>query len=174
MADPPPRAGLHLVHTYDGDSPTREESAMADDVCDILADGLRSGSGEVGGGDAGGVEEVRQTTREQEEAARTEREFFDAIGTRLRERCSDWADGRRGLHVLELHEAGRRGWKFGVFDREGRLFEVDCIWSHLQQLAEQQSAGTFNNFELILNKVVNQFQDARRTYFARRDGVTLQ
>lgn len=161
MADPRPVPGLHLVKTTDP-----VDDALASDVVDILQEGLRGGGG--------GVEADYQTTREAEEAERTEREFFNAIGTKLRERCSDWADGRRGLHVLELHEAGRRGWKFGVYDRDGRLFEVECLWSQLAELAAQQQAGTFHNFDLILNKVIGQFEQARRTYFARRDGVTLQ
>lgn len=169
MPDPRPVPGLHLVKTT-----SREEDSLASDVVDILQDGLRAGVSEVGGADAGGVEGDYQTTREAEEAARTEREFFNAIGTKLRERCSDWADGRRGLQVVEQRDNARRGWRFGVYDRDGRFFEVECLWSSLAELAAQQRSGTLHNFDLILNKVIGQFQEARRTYFARRDGVSLQ
>jgi hypothetical protein len=159
-----------LVQAFDGENPSREESAMADDVCDILADGLRAGSGETGGGDAGGVEDY-QTTREQEEAQRTEREFFQAIGGKLRARCGDWANGRKGLAIGEL--GTRDGWRFGLLDMDGRLFEIEVRYSEIAAVAAMQRTDALSNFEHTLDRIVAKFQEARRIYLARRDGVTL-
>lgn len=166
--DPPPVPGLHLVKTFDGDSPTREESAMADDVVEILRDGLRGGTD----CDTGGVESDYVTTLAADEAKRTEAEFFRAIAGKLKTRIGDWADGRRGVAFGDL--GTRDGWRVGVYDRDRRLFEVEIRYSEIQAIAAQQRAKDLSNFEMMLDRIVAKLQEARRVWFARRDGVTLQ
>lgn len=166
--DPPAIAGVHLVKTFDGTSPTREESAMADDVVEILRDGLRGGTDT----DVGGVESEYVTTLEADEAKRTEAEFFRAIADKLKTRIGDWANGKKGVAFGDL--GTRDGWRIGVYDRDGRLFEVEIRYSEIQAIAAQQRAKDLSNFEMVLDRIVAKLQDARRIWFARRDGVTLQ
>lgn len=168
MAEGKPIPGVHLVKAFDGPNPSRADDAMADDVVEILRDGLRGGTD----CDVGGVESEYQTTRELEEAKRTEMEFFRAIGQRLKERCGDWANGKRGLACGDLGE--RNGWRFGLYDKDGRLFEIEVLYSEIQAVAAMQRSATISNFEHTLDRVVAKFQEARRTWFARRDGVSLQ
>jgi hypothetical protein len=166
LPDPVPVPGLHLVKTTDP-----KEDALASDCIDILQEGLRGG---IDGGSDGGVEPIDRTTLERDELAKTEHDFFQAIGQKLRERCSEWADGRKGLHVSEiLTEKGGHGWRFGVFDREGRSFEAEVTFSELAEVAKMQQAATLSNFPAMLDRVVTRIEGARRHYYARRDGVTL-
>lgn len=167
MAEGKPIPGVHLVKAFDGPNPSREEDAMADDVVEILRDGLRGGTD----CDVGGVESDYATTRELEEARRTERQFFEAIGQKLKERCS-WADRRKGLACGDL--GTRKGWRFGCYDKDGRLFEIEITYSEIEEVARIQQAATLSNFDHTLNRIVGKFEEARRVYFARRDGVTLQ
>lgn len=161
--DPPPVAGLHLVKTT-----SREEDALASDVVDILQDGLRGGTDT----DTGGVEGDYQTTLAADEAKRTEAEFFRAIADKLKTRIGDWANGKKGVAFGDL--GTRDGWRIGVYDRDGRLFEVEIRYSEIQAIAAQQRAMDLSNFEHLLDRIVAKLQDARRTWFARRDGVSLQ
>src|SRR5512138_2034285 len=100
--DPPPVAGVHLVKTT-----SQEEDSMASDVVDILNAATR-GSTDT---DVGGVEETYLTTLEKDEAARTEREWLQAVAYRCRDRLP-WADGKRGLKAIEL--GTRDGWRFTI------------------------------------------------------------
>lgn len=163
MADPKPVPGLHLVKTTDP-----AEDALASDVVDILQEGLR-GSTDT---DTGGVEGDFVTTREADELKQTEHEFFRAIGAKLKERCGEWANGKKGLAVGDL--GTRDGWRFGVYDRDGRLFEIEVAFSEIAAIAAMQRSASLSNFEHMLDRVVAKFQEARRSYFARRDGVALQ
>lgn len=167
MAEGKPIPGVHLVKAFDGPNPSRADEAMADDVVEILREGLRGGTD----CDVGGVETDYATTRELEEAQRTERQFFEAIGKKLGERCG-WADGRKGLACGDL--GTRKGWRFGVYDRDGRLFEIEVTYSEIEEVARVQQAATLSNFDHTLNRIAGKFEEARRTYFARRDGVSLQ
>ena len=157
--DPPAVPGVHLVKTT-----TREEDSLASDVVDILHDATR-GSPDT---DVGGVEDTYRTTLEQDEARRTEHEFFNALARRVRERCT-WADGKRGLKVGDL--GTRDGWRFSVYDREGRLYEVEVSFSHIAQVAAKQRRGTLSNFHGILDTVCDQLRDKRADYY-RRAGLS--
>ncbi len=137
---------------------------MASDVVDILQDGLR-GSTDT---DTGGVEETYVSTRAQDEAKRTEHEFFNALAQRVKERCT-WADGKRGLAIGDL--GTRDGWRFSVYDREGRLFEVEVSFSHIHQIASEQRKTTFGNFHRVLDSICDQLRDAQVKYMARRDAA---
>lgn len=153
--DPPPVPGVHLVKTT-----SAEEDSLASDVVDILQAGLR-GSSDT---DVGGVEETYLTTLEKDEAARTESQFMAALARRIGERCP-WANGKRGLTVLEL--GTRDGWRFSVYDKEGRSFEVEVSFSSIAQVAQRQRKGTLSNFHATLDHVCDQLRDARVTYFSR-------
>ena len=159
--DPPPVPGVHLVKTT-----TREEDSMASDVVDILREGLRGGMD----CDVGGVEETYRTTLEQDEARRTEHEFFNALGRRVKERCP-WADGKRGLAIGDL--GTRDGWRFSVYDKEGRPFEVEVSFSSIAEVAQQQRKSTLGNFHRVLDNICDRLRDARARYFVRRDGVEI-
>jgi hypothetical protein len=161
--DPAPVPGLHLVKTN-----SREDESMASDVVDILQDGLRGGTDT----DTGGVEAEYQTTLATDEAKRTEAEFFRAIADKLKLRVGDWANGKKGVAFGEL--GTRDGWRIGLYDRDGRLFEIELRYSEIQAIAAQQRAKDLSNFEHMLDRIVAKFQEARRTWFARRDGVSLQ
>jgi len=155
--DPPAIPGVHLVKTT-----TREEDSMASDVMDILQEGLRGGTDT----DVGGVEETYVSTLAQDEARRTEHEFFQALGRRVRERCP-WADGKRGLAIGDL--GTRDGWRFSIYDREGRPFEVEVSFSGIAEVAQQQRKSTLGNFHRVLDNICDQLRDARVKYMARRD-----
>lgn len=159
--DPPAVLGVHLVKTT-----SREEDSLASDVMDILHDAVRGGAD----CDVGGVEETYVSTLAADEARRTEHEFFQALARRVRERCP-WADGKRGLQIGEL--GGRDGWRFGVYDCEGRPFEVEIFFSHIHEIAAQQRKGTLSNFHRVLDSVCDKLRDARVRYFVRRDAVEL-
>jgi len=161
--DPAPVAGLHLVKTN-----SREDESMASDVMDILQDGLRGGTD----CDVGGVEAEYQTTLAADEAKRTEAEFFRAIADKLKTRVGDWVNGRRGIAFGDL--GGRDGWRISAYDRDGRLFEVELFYSEITAIAAMQRAKDLANFDHLLDRIVAKFQEARRGYFARRDGVALQ
>ncbi len=163
MADPKPVPGLHLVKTTDP-----AEDSLASDVVDILQASVR-GSPDC---DVGGVEEDYVTTREADEAKQTEAEFFRAVADKLKSRVGDWANGRRGVAFGEL--GTRDGWRLGLYDFDGRLFEVELRWSEIAGIAAQQRAGTISNFEQILDRVVAKFQEQRRVYFSRMGGYALQ
>lgn len=154
-ADPPPVPGVHLVKTT-----SREEDSLASDCVDILQAGLR-GSTDT---DMGGVEETYRTTLEKDEAARTEREFMSALARRVREFCP-WANGRRGLTVVEL--GTRDGWRFGVYDMDGRMFEVEVSFSSIAQVAQQQRKSTLGNFHRTLDHICEQLRDERVKFFTR-------
>jgi hypothetical protein len=155
--DPPAVPGVHLVKTT-----TREEDSMASDVVDILQAAQR-GSSDT---DVGGVEETYRTTLEQDEARRTEHEFFQALGRRVKERCP-WADGKRGLAIGDL--GTRDGWRFSIYDREGRPFEVEVSFSSIAEVAQQQRKSTLGNFHRVLDNICDRLRDARVAYMARRD-----
>ncbi len=159
--DPAPVTGVHLVKTT-----SREEDSLASDVVDILRDGLRGGTDCM----VGGVEESLTTTREADELARTEHAFFQALAGRIREVCP-WVDGRRGLAVSETGLP--RGWKFAVYDRDGRPFEVSFTYSDVEQIALTQRRATVSNFRRVLDSVCERLQFERARYFARRDAVEL-
>lgn len=161
--DPKPVAGLHLVSTV-----SREESSLASDVVDILQEGLRGGTDT----DTGGVETGQATTLEQDEARRTEAYFFRAIADKLKERIGDWANGKRGVAFGDLGE--RNGYRIGVYDKDGRLFEIELLYSEIAAVAAMQRHSTLSNFEHTLDRIVAKFQEARRVWFARRDGYALQ
>lgn len=161
--DPVPVPGLHLVKTN-----SREDESMASDCVDILQDGLR-GSTDT---DTGGVDSDYQTTLAADEAKRTEAEFFRAVADKLKTRIGDWANGKRGVAFGDL--GTRDGWRIGVYDRDGRLFEVEIRYSEIQAIAAQQRAKDLSNFDHLLDRIVAKLQDARRVWFARRDGITLQ
>jgi hypothetical protein len=160
--DPPAIPGVHLVKTT-----TREEDSLASDVVDILREGLRGGMD----CDVGGVEETYRTTLEQDEARRTEHEFFRAIADRLKLHCSAWANGKRGVACGDLGD--RDGWRFGLYDKEGRLFEIEVRFSEIHAISAMQRTATISNFEHTLDRIVAKFQEARRVYFVRRDGVEI-
>ena len=164
MPDPKPVPGLHLVKTT-----TREEDSLASDVMDIMQAELR-GSTDTDG--SGGVDENYVTTREQDEARQTEHEFFRAIADKLKARCGDWANGRRGLAAGDL--GSRDGWRFGLYDRSGRLFEVEVFYSEIASIAAMQRTNTISNFAHTIDRIVAKFQEERRRYFARMNGVVLQ
>lgn len=153
--DPPPVAGLHLVKTT-----TREEDSLASDVVDILQDATR-GSTDT---DMGGVEETYRTTLEQDEAKRTEHEFFNALARRVKDFCP-WADGKKGLKIQEL--GTRDGWRFGVFDREGRHFEVEVSFSHIAQVAQLQRKSTLGNFHRVCDMICEKLRDERVAFFVK-------
>lgn len=159
--DPPPVAGVHLVKTT-----TREEDSLASDVMDILQEATRGGPD----CDVGGVEETYVTTLAADEARRTEHEFFQALARRVKERCP-WADGTRGLQIGDL--GTRDGWRFGVYDKDGRPFEVEIFFSHIHEIAAQQRKGTLGNFHRVLETVCDKLRDARARYFVRRDAVEV-
>lgn len=159
--DPPPVAGVHLVKTTD-----RAEDSLASDVMDILHEATRGGPD----CDVGGVEETYVTTLAADEAKRTEHEFFQALARRVKERCP-WADGKRGLQVGELGD--RNGWRFGVYDTDGRPFEVEIFYSHIHEIAQQQRKGTLSNFHRVLDNVCDKLRDARVKYFVRRDSAEV-
>jgi hypothetical protein len=161
--DPPPVPGVHLVKTT-----SLEEDSLASDVVDILQEGLR-GSTDT---DSGGVEETYVTTLAQDEARQTEHEFFQALARRVRERCP-WTDGKRGLGIGDL--GTRDGWRFSVYDQDGRPFEIEVSFSNIAQVAQQQRKSTLGNFHRVLDNICDQLRDARARYFARRDhGIELQ
>jgi hypothetical protein len=164
-----PIPGVPLVKAFDGDNPSKADDAMADDVVEILREGLR---GSADGPGDGGVEPVDKTTLEQDQARQTEAEFFRAIAAKLKERVGDWANGKRGLACADL--GTRDGWRFGLYDKDGRLFEIEVTFSEIAAIAAMQRSATISNFEHTLDRIVAKFQEARRTWFARRDGVTLQ
>lgn len=157
--DPVPVPGVHLVKTTD-----RAEDSMASDVVDILQADQR-GSTDT---DTGSAEETYLTTLEQDEARRVEHEFLQALAHRVRERCT-WADGKRGLAVGDL--GTRDGWRFSVYDREGRPFEVEVSFSNVYQIAKEQRKTTFGNFHRVLDNICDQLRDARVRYMARRDAA---
>lgn len=159
--DPAPIPGVHLVKTT-----SREEDSMASDVVDILQEGLR-GSSDT---DVGGVEGTYRTTLEQDEARRTEHEFFQALARRVKERCP-WADGKRGLAVGDI--GSKDGWRFSVYDRDGRLFEVEISFHHIAQIAQAQRKTTLGNFHRVLDDVCDRLRDARAKYFARMETPEL-
>ena len=159
--DPAPVAGVHLVKTT-----SREEDSLASDVMDILQDGLRGGT-DV---DVGGVEATLATTRELDELARTERQFYQALASRLKEACP-WVDGKRGLQVQETTIPP--GWTFAVYDREGRPFSVDLSYSNIAEIALAQRRATVSNMRSVLDSVCSKLSDARVLYMARRDAVEL-
>jgi hypothetical protein len=159
--DPPPVAGVHLVKTT-----SREEDSLASDVVDLLQEATRGGTDT----DVGGVEGTYLTTLERDEMQRIEHEFFQKLAHRVRERCP-WTDGRRGLGVNELGD--RDGWRFSVYDRDGRPFEVEISFSHIAQIASEQRKSTFGNFHRVLDNICDGLRDARVRYFARRDAVEL-
>lgn len=161
--DPPAIAGVHLVKTT-----SREEDSLASDVMDIVQESLRGGTDT----DTGGVDTEYQTTLEADQAKRTEAEFFRAIADRLKLRVGDWANGKKGLACGDLGE--RNGWRFGLYDRDGRLFEIEVLYSEIAAVAAMQRSADLSNFEHVLDRIVAKFQEARRVWFARRDGVTLQ
>lgn len=162
MSDPKPVAGLHLVKTTDP-----AEDAMASDCMDIIRAEMR-GSTDT---DCGGIEE-KATTLEQDEASRTEAYFFRAIADKLKERIGDWANGKKGVAFGDLGE--RNGYRISVYDKDGRLFEVEMLYSEIAAVAAMQRHSTISNFEHTLDRIVAKFQEARRVWFARRDGITLQ
>jgi len=153
--DPPAIPGVHLVKTT-----STEEDSMASDVVDILQEGLR-GSTDT---DVGGVEETYLTTLEKDEAARTEREFLQAVAHRCRERLP-WANRKRGLRVVEL--GNRDGWRFTVYDREGRPFEVEISYSNIAQVATIQRKAAQSNFHKTLDYVCDQLFEARVQFHKR-------
>ena len=153
--DPPPVAGVHLVKTT-----SREEDSLASDCVDILQAGLR-GSTDT---DTGGVEETYLTTLEKDEAARIEREWLQAVAHRCRDRLH-WLDKRRGMRVVELGD--RDGWRFSVYDREGRPFEVEISFSSIAQVAAIQRRAARSNFQKTLDHVCDQLRDARVAYHVR-------
>jgi hypothetical protein len=161
--DPAPVAGLHLVKTN-----SREDESMASDVVDILQEGLRGGTDT----DQGGVEGDYQTTLAADEAKRTEAEFFRAIADKLKTRVGDWANGKRGVAFGDL--GTRDGWRIGIYDRDGRLFEIELRYSEIQAVAAMQRTKDLANFDHLLDRIVSKFQEARRIWFARRDGIALQ
>ena len=161
--DPVAVPGLHLVKTN-----SREDESMASDVVDILQDGLRGGVD----CDVGGVESEYQTTLAADEAKRTEAEFFRAIADKLKTRVGGWANGKKGVAFGDL--GTRDGWRIGLYDRDGRLFEIEIRYSEISAIAAQQRAKDLSNFDHLLDRIVAKFQEARRTWFARRDGVSLQ
>lgn len=154
--DPPTVPGVHLVKTT-----SREEDSMASDVVDILQDATR-GSTDT---EMGGVEGTYRTTLEADEAKRTEHEFFQALAKRVKERFSGWADGKRGLAIGEL--GTRDGWRFSIYDKEGRLFEVEVSFSSIAQVAQTQRRSTLGNFHRILDSICDQLLDARVKYMSR-------
>jgi len=160
--DPPPVPGVHLVKTT-----SAEEDSLASDVVDILQEGLR-GSTDT---DTGGVEETYLTTLEKDEAARTEREFMSALARRIGDRCP-WAHGKRGLKVVEL--GTRDGWRFSVFDREGRPFEVEISFSSIAQVAQRQRKASFSNFHKTLDHIVDQLQEERVKHFRRLQAASAE
>jgi hypothetical protein len=139
---------------------------MASDVVDILQEGLR-GSSDT---DMGGVEGTYRTTLEQDEARRTEHEFFQALARRVRERCP-WADGKRGLAISDL--GTRDGWRFSLLDKEGRPFEVEVSFSSIAQIAQEQRKTTFGNFHRMLDNICDRLRDARAKWFARMETPEL-
>jgi hypothetical protein len=159
--DPVAVPGVHLVKTT-----SREEDSLASDVVDILQEGLR-GSTDT---DSGGVEGTYRTTLEQDEARRTEHEFMQALAKRLKERCP-WADGKRGLQVSDL--GTRDGWRFGLFDKEGRPFEVEVSFSSIAQIAQEQRKTTFSNFHRMLDNICDRLRDERAKWFARMEAPGL-
>ena len=159
--DPAPVAGVFLAKTTD-----RSEDSLASDVVDILRDGLRGGTD----CDVGGVEATLATTRELDELARAEREFYQALATRLRETCP-WVDGKRGLQVSETTIPP--GWVFSVYDRDGRPFSCEFTYSNVAEIALTQRRSTVSNFRKVLDNVAERLQFERGRYFARRDAVEL-
>ncbi len=157
---PPPVAGLHLVKV----GPESEHS-LASDCVDILQEGLRGGAD----CDVGGVEGTYRTTLEQDEARRTEHEFFQALAKRAKERCP-WADGKRGLAIGDL--GTRDGWRFSLYDREGRLFEVEVSFHAIAEIANQQRKATLGNFHRMLDNVCDRLRDKRVEYFSRMQSST--
>lgn len=159
--DPVPVAGLHLVKTT-----SQAEDSLASDVMDLLHEGLRGGT-DV---DVGGVEESLTTTREADELARTEHEFLQSLASRIREVCP-WVNGKRGLAVSETYAP--RGWRFEVYDNDGRPFEVSLSYSDVESIALQQRRATVSNFRKVLDRVTDQLRDARAVYFRRRDALEV-
>ena len=161
MSDPVPVPGVHLVKTTD-----REEDSLASDVVDILQEGLRGGTD----CDVGGVEDVLLTTQQADELARTEHEFYQSLAHRIREVCP-WVDGRRGLSVTDTQLP--LGWKFMVWDRDGRPFEVEFSFSNIEAIALNQRRATVSNFRRVLDSVCEKLRDKRAEYFRRRDAVEI-
>ncbi len=159
--DPAPVAGLHLAKTT-----SREADSLASDVVDILHDGLRGGT-DV---DCGGVEDTLITTRDADELRRTEHEFLQSLASRIREVCP-WVNGKRGLAVTETTIPP--GWRFEVFDNDGRPFDVSLTYSDVREIALTQRRATVSNFRKVLDKVTDQLRDARAVYFRRRDAAEL-
>ncbi len=159
--DPPAAAGVHLVSTV-----PRDEASLASDVVDILQAATR-GSSDT---DVGGVEETYLTTLEQDQARIVERQFLEALAQRVKQQCP-WADGRRGLRVGELGD--RHGWRFSLFDTDGRPFECEISYSHIAQVAAMQRAASMSNFGAVLDSVCEKLQEARGVYFARRDSLEI-
>lgn len=159
--DPAPVAGLHLVKTT-----SQAEDSLASDVVDLLREGLRGGTD----CDVGGVEESLSTTREADELARTEHEFLQSLAARIREVCP-WVNGKRGLAVSETYAP--RGWRFEVYDNDGRPFEVSLTYSDVESIALTQRRATVSNFRKVLDCVTDQLRDARAVYFRRRDAAEI-
>ncbi len=162
MSGPGAIAGQHLVKCVDDPA----EDKLADDVVEILRDGLRGGTD----CDVGGVEGAYLTTLEKDAARRTEYEFMQALAHRLRERCP-WVDGGQGLRVREL--GTRDGWRFSVTDREGRPYAVEISFSEIYEISKLQRNATLSNFTGTLDHIAQKMNLTRADYFARRDAVEL-
>jgi len=65
------------------------------------------------------------------------------------------------------------GWKFSVWDRDGRPFEVDFSFSNIREIALNQRRSTVSNFHKVLDKVCDKLTEKRAEYFRRRDAVEL-